>query len=620
MTQTNLAHVFAPSRLFRILFLMSDKQVHIQDSTFQAWMSFSLSDLENAEVEKHLEECLECARRLEQIESPADSLVLRLREMQHSSQSDLRDPRSDSNLLFGTLALQANLISQQQFLDACMLWSSRPAMTLAEVLAQQGWLSVVDQQIVQQLLDQRFSDRGSAESVKSPLKETLVATGLGTVTLPPLAAEKIQLENIHSTGGIGQIWRAHDNILGREIALKELLPEKAGSPANRERFFREARITAQLTHPGTPPIYEYVEEDGRCWYTMKFIHGQTLTEVIAQYHLEKSRREDVLAQLIQLLNYFVTICNTIAYAHSKKILHRDLKSENVLVGDFGEVILLDWGLAKKLTDQSTIEPARDPRDSISPSPSTDPRATLQGERLGTPSFMAPEQAQGLIDRIDYRTDVYGLAAMLYEILTSQPPFVGQDIWQVMHSVEHDLPRPPRELVSDVPPELADICLQGLSKNQNDRQQSAKEISEAVQHWIVEQAQRRRTAEERQLFFNLSSNLLVIHNPEFRLLQTNPAWETILGWTREDLEEMIVWDIIHPDEHAIARQRREHILAGNPMSKLDHRCLCKEGSYKWIRWSTTLIKEEEVVYSVGYDISELKDLERRLAGLPRTKDA
>jgi len=582
---------------------MSFPHDHLEHRTLSAWLTASLSETDNARVEQHLEACPLCTERLEKLEPPADPLVQRLREMHRAGHPPAPTHAADANLLFGTFAARAALITPQQLVDACSAWVEKPSNSLAQILTQQGWLTATDHNRVQQQVDQHL---GKPRSVKQQLlHETQDHSLTSTITLPPLSADKLKLKSLYSSGGIGQIWIAEDQVLGREVALKELLPEKANSRANRERFFREARITAQLTHPGTPPVYEFVEDNGHCWYTMKLIHGKTFTEVIAQYHLKKSRGQEVLSQFIQLLNTFVAVCNTIAYAHSKQILHRDLKGDNVMVGDFGEVIVLDWGIAKQLDTQRLTDPIGEPPATACSSRKPQATETAQGERLGTPAYMAPEQAMGLIDQINYRTDVYGLAALLYEVLTGRPPFVGEDIEQVMHQVEHHRPTSPGEIVAEIPPELTDICLQGLAKSPTERQQTASEIGAAVQNWIAQQAQQRRIQQERQHFFNLSQDLLAIHDKELRFRQTNSAWENILGWTRSDLEQLTILDILHPDEHAIFRQRREHVRAGNPMTKLEYRCRCRDGTYKWIRWSTTAIEGEAVGYSVGHDISDIK---------------
>ena len=176
---------------------------------------------------------------------------------------------------------------------------------------------------------------------------------------PVHVRERITLRGLHSSGGIGEVWRAYDEVLGREVALKRLRADKADSAANRSRFFREARLTGQLDHPGVVPVYDYTTtEDGKhCFYTMRFLRGRTLLEVIDEFHAQ--RREQglplVSSRFLELLGYFTSVCNTVAFAHSRGVIHRDLKGDNVIVGDYGEVVVLDWGLAKQLQEPAAGE-------------------------------------------------------------------------------------------------------------------------------------------------------------------------------------------------------------------------------------------------------------------------
>src|SRR5262249_34871852 len=157
-----------------------------------------------------------------------------------------------------------------------------------------------------------------------------------------------------------------------------------------------------------------------------------------------------------------TVCNTVAYAHSRGVIHRDLKGQNVILGDFGEVLVLDWGLAKLVDRPDGCAHATSAV--LAQEGSSRAELTILGQRLGTPAYLAPEQAAGDLDLIDYRTDVYGLGAILYEILTSRPPFTGSDIDDVLRKVRHGEPKPPRQLWADVPPALEVVCLKALGKN------------------------------------------------------------------------------------------------------------------------------------------------------------
>jgi PAS domain S-box-containing protein len=235
--------------------------------------------------------------------------------------------------------------------------------------------------------------------------------------------------------------------------------------------------------------------------------------------------------------------------------------------------------------------------------------TLQGEKLGTPAYMAPEQATGRIDEIDERTDVYGLAAILYEILTGEPPFLGKSLVEVLDHVIHVPPKPPNERGANVPPALERICLQGLSKKRDARQHTALELAEQVQCWIAERAERKRTEQERERFFNLSLDLLAILDAKGTLTQTNPAWKTILGWDEAAIEGKTVWQVIHPDDHELVTRNLARILAGESLTAVEHRCLCEDGSHRWVLWNARLIAGEGAIYIVGRDITERKQTEQ-----------
>src|SRR5579863_4599402 len=173
-------------------------------------------------------------------------------------------------------------------------------------------------------------------------------------------------------------------------ALKELRPERAGQPVVWARFLKEAKITGQLEHPGIVPVYEVGrrEDDKSPFYTMRFVRGRTLDDAARAYHERKARGEAGPLELRELLTAFVGVCNAVAYAHSRGVIHRDLKPQNIVLGDYGEVIVLDWGLAKVM-DQAEEEAAP-----LNLGADADAEATMQGQVLGTPAFMAPEQAEG----------------------------------------------------------------------------------------------------------------------------------------------------------------------------------------------------------------------------------
>jgi tRNA A-37 threonylcarbamoyl transferase component Bud32 len=300
--------------------------------------------------------------------------------------------------------------------------------------------------------------------------------------------DRYSVTRLHATGGLGRVWLAHDPGMNREVALKELLPERSGLPAAAARFVREARITGQLEHPGIVPVYELAGDDtGAPFYTMRFVRGRTLGEAIAGYHQRRASGTAGALDLRELLAAFVTLCQAVAYAHSRRVIHRDLKPANVILGDFGEVILLDWGFAKVLGEPETADPnatrdalasAADPGDGVS--------ATRYGQVLGTPAYMAPEQAAGAIDQIDERTDVYGLGAILYEIATGAPPFRAETMKDLLERVRSVPPARPTSAVRDVPKPLEAVILKCLNKAPTDRYAGAKELAADVQRFLADE--------------------------------------------------------------------------------------------------------------------------------------
>jgi serine/threonine-protein kinase len=418
-------------------------------------------------------------------------------------------PDTDRNLLFGVLALQAGLLDAREFAEACSAWAGRKDLPLAELLVGRGQLSPPQRALVEQLLEMSLQKHaGNAEAslvavaterarhvlaaVADPAvrHSVLGAPGAdativpGTVAYDPEGRGRYVLTQLHAQGGIGQVWLALDQDLGREVALKELRPERADNATALARFLEEAKITGQLEHPAIVPVHELVKhpEDGKPFYTMRFIKGRTLADAVQEYHRKREAGAAGPLDRRELLGSFVVVCNAVAYAHARGVLHRDLKPHNVVLGDFGEVMVLDWGLAK-LTSREEAD------TSLLPTPVESGGSrdqTLQGQVLGTPAYMPPEQAEGRQDLMEPRSDVYALGAVLYELLTGQPPFPGGDTLQVLRQVASEPPLPPRKRVSSTPPALEAVCLKALSKKPADRYNSAKELAQEVQRWLADE--------------------------------------------------------------------------------------------------------------------------------------
>ena len=387
----------------------------------------------------------------------------------------------DRNVLFGILALHLDLLDHARFATAWALWAARKDRSLAELLVERSWLSEAARGRSSAFLDQKVSQcQGDARTslaevvneearqalavlndpeLHSWLKTRVPESGTGTDLVPPTlnlpagnastapgshgvdpsapTRDRFALLHLHASGGIGRVWRAHDDVLGRQVALKELRPDRSGHASTAARFLAEARITGQLEHPGIVPVYELSGRPGDPpFYTMRFIKGLTLSEVVQAYHQKRTAGQAKPLDLRTLLDAFVTVCNTLAYAHARGVIHRDLKGANVVVGSYGEVVVLDWGLAKVIGHSDDPDTA-----AVTPLSGHHVDETMQGQVFGTPAYMPPEQAAGRQDLIDARSDVYGLGAILYEILTGRPPYHGASASEVLTKVLEEPPEP-----------------------------------------------------------------------------------------------------------------------------------------------------------------------------------
>ncbi|MCE9584656.1 MAG: protein kinase [Planctomycetes bacterium] len=329
------------------------------------------------------------------------------------------------------------------------------------------------------------------DPAESPATQLPGALGGNRAPLPPGGGRgRYELKKEHARGGMGRVLVVLDREVGREVAMKELLPKFAeGFAWDRERFLREARITGQLEHPNIVPVYEIGAEDGgAAYYTMKLVGGETMEARLERIQKNKQLTgRQRLAERLKLLDALIDACNAVAYAHSRGVVNRDLKPANIMIGDFGETVVLDWGLARKLAEEeapmprgATPAPAMSPGEHASKGDTT--RLTMDGDILGTPAYMAPEQARGEIDRVDERSDVYALGAMLFEILTGRSPYEGETAIDLLLAVI-DRPSPSADEVEPLAPrELSAVASAAMVKDQSRRLSSAKTLAEEIKAW------------------------------------------------------------------------------------------------------------------------------------------
>jgi serine/threonine protein kinase len=230
---------------------------------------------------------------------------------------------------------------------------------------------------------------------------------------------------------------AHDEEVHREVALKEIQDRHADDPESRSRFLLEAELTGRLEHPGVVPVYGLGQyADGRPFYAMRLIQGDSLQDAIQRFHQAETPDRDPgerAVALRQLLGRFLEVCNTIAYAHSRGVLHRDLKPSNILLGPYGETLVVDWGLAKPL--RQGVSAGGSLPEAIQPRSASGAATTQMGLVIGTPPYMSPEQAAGRLDLLGPASDVYSLGATLYCLLTGRPPFTEPELSRLLLQVK-----------------------------------------------------------------------------------------------------------------------------------------------------------------------------------------
>ena len=314
----------------------------------------------------------------------------------------------------------------------------------------------------------------------------------GTIGTPTSSGLRFRVLRPHAKGGLGEVFVAEDQELHRQVALKQIQARFADDTESRSRFVVEAEVTGALEHPGIVPVYGLgMYPDGRPFYAMRFIHGDSLKDAIDQFHDSAENRRDPgrrTLELRKLLGRFIAVCDALQYAHSRRIVHRDLKPANIMLGEFGETLVVDWGLAKSI-DRPIEHEEIEPKSIHAPLALSGTAATQMGLAVGTPQFMSPEQAAGRPDLVGPHSDIYSLGATLYCLLTGEAPLSDRSVRNLMELLrrvrEGDIP-PPRAINSTVPRPLDAICRKAMALVPEDRYGSARLLADDLEHWLADE--------------------------------------------------------------------------------------------------------------------------------------
>ncbi|QDU59260.1 Serine/threonine-protein kinase PknD [Planctomycetes bacterium Pan216] len=410
-------------------------------------------------------------------------------------------------------ALLGGVVTEAQLRRALNASRSRPGEELAlfQILIKQGVLLpeqklAFDQslkallrssggdadEVFRQVLDSTLSS--AFEQVRDPSVRHYLRSGrcmLGNQLASETTA-RYMLTRVHAQGGIGEVWLGHDMMLNRDVAVKRIREDVDHSDTTRRRFLREGRLTGRLQHPNIPAVYvvggDAPGEDP--FYSMRFINGEPLSKLIAQAHDSAEDGKLPYPVLSRLLTVFLSVCDAVGYAHSQGIIHRDLKPPNVVVGRFGEVFLVDWGVAKStsLYDEASIASVTSMASSMSQVNQIGwETRTRAGDIVGTPAFMSPEQAAGHTDQVDQRTDVYGLGSILYSVLTGKAPHQrqrGEDPDKALERIATTPVRPPRTINPNCSRSLSAVCVRAMANDRDARYQHATELADDVRSWLA----------------------------------------------------------------------------------------------------------------------------------------
>ena len=388
-------------------------------------------------------------------------------------------------------------------------------------------------------------------------------------------------------GGMGIVYRARDLDLDRDVALKILRQNLVENPQIATQFTSEARIIGSLQHPGIAQVYECGHiEDGRPFHSMKLVEGITLQRMIR----DSQRRERIYHRL---LNVFSQVCQTMAYTHSRGIVHLDLKPANIMIGAFGTVHVMDWGLAKVL--ESPIANLEDTVELVG-----GPRRKKKSVR-GTLEYMAPEQA--LARPVDQRTDVFGLGAILAEILTDTPVYVGENRNELLADVKQCNIAGAHERIDecDADIQLKRLAIHCLQPSPKRRPKNATLLASEMNIFL--ESTKQQAEHDMTRFFELSLDLFCIAGTDGYFRRINKNFSRVLGFTNEELLKNPFLDFVVPDDRDRTVEMMKRLLEGQPVVRFRNRYLTKSGDAIEFEWMAKSLPEEGLIFAVARNVLE-----------------
>ena len=461
-----------------------------------------------------------------------------------------------------------------------------------------------------QLLIERHTDFGKASQAGNPGSRTTVLTQEDQQPPPEADIEpegtilgRFQLRTVIARGGMGIILEARDLELDREVAIKLLRRQHLGKAHLHQQFTNEARITGRLQHPGIVPIYETgTSSDSRPYFAMKLVKGKSMSELLAA-------RATTQDDLPRLLNIFELVCQTLSYTHACGVIHLDIKPSNIMVGAFGEVHLMDWGLARASTElcipvaeQNYGTPALPRSESRTGIAAHDLFVELpEGAVWGTPAYMSPEQARGHCS--DVRSDVFGLGGMLCEILTGSPPYRGANFRSVcLKAIEADLSETYAALVnSGADGVLVRLAIKCLSRDPDARPADAGIVARELTLYLESLLQRAGSDLER--FFELSLDLFCIAGLDGYFRRVNANFSRVLGYSEQVLLSRPFMDFVHPEDRAQTADVMSRLLRGQPVVQFQNRYAATDGHWRRFEWTAKSVPEDRIIFAVARDVTD-----------------